>query len=213
MRTIARCAGLVALMLSFATWASAQPASPSDWHHGTTLRGGVGVGTGSSATGPVLSGAIGWEVTPRLGLEGSGDWLALDSRYDGFAGTFAVRYRMAGDRRVDPFVRAGVGMYIASFDGCGVANGGPACDVTQVPRFYRRRWTEVDTAAVGRTFTDPTLVFGGGVSLSVNRHFSVRPDAQGIVVLRGGHSHVVSTFSLLAVFHFEDHPVTPARRP
>jgi hypothetical protein len=64
----------------------------------------------------------------------------------------------------------------------------------------------------GQTFTDPALVLGGGVNVFFNRHIAVRPDLEAMVVMRDSHRYVVTTAAIHLAFHFEDHPVTPARR-
>jgi hypothetical protein len=66
-------------------------------------------------------------------------------------------------------------------------------------------------SATSGTFTDPTLIGGGGVSIFLNRHFALRPDAEVAFVFRDGNHHVVTTVALHAVYHFESHPVTPVR--
>jgi hypothetical protein len=144
---------------------------------------------------------VGWEVTPRFAVDGTGTWTEFGSGADAFAGSLRLRMRIAGHRRVDPFVQGGVGMYRAMFE----------TGDSQMPEFYRRRIGPAAEGVTGATFTDPTLVTGGGVSLFLRRWFAVRPEAEVTFVLRNG-THVVTSFLVHAVFHFEDHPVTPSRR-
>jgi hypothetical protein len=174
----------------------------SEWSQGTTLNGFVGVTADSAQGGPALGGAMGWELTPNIALEGSGAWAEFGHGTSSFAGALKLRLRVAGQRKVDPFVQAGIGLYRATF-----ADGD-----TAVPGFYERRMTApVVGQRVRRTFTDPTLVAGGGVSVFVNRHFALRPDVEAAFVIRDGRTHVVTTAAVHAVYHFESHPVTPAR--
>ena len=63
----------------------------------------------------------------------------------------------------------------------------------------------------GSTFTDPTLVTGGGVSIFLKRWFALRPEAEVTLVIRNG-THAVTNVALHAVFLFEEHPMTPTRK-
>jgi hypothetical protein len=172
----------------------------SDWSHGTTLNGFAGVATDSSRSGPVLGGAVGWEVTPGFAVEGSGAWLEFGHGTKAFGGSLKVRGRLFGRRTIDPFLQAGIGMYRASF--------GPGAPT--MPSFYGRRMgASMRSGRVPVTFTDPTVVAGGGVNIFVNRHLAIRPDVEATVVLRDRRSHVVTTIAVHAVYHFENHPVTP----
>jgi hypothetical protein len=174
----------------------------NEWSHGTTMNGFAGVAADSSRGAPVLGGAVGWELTPTLAIEGSGAWLDCRHGANAFSGAVKTRVRLSGRRTVDPFVHAGVGLYRATFAG----------SATSVPDFYRRRMTGTLPPGVIQTFTDPTLVAGGGVSMFVNRHLALRPDVEATLVFREGRSYVVTTVALHAVYHFESHPVTPIRR-
>jgi Outer membrane protein beta-barrel domain len=187
--------------VSAGAWAQADVRA-NEWSRGTTLNGFAGVAVDSSQRGPAVGGAVGWEVTPGLAIEGSGSWVEFGHGTNAFGGALKVRARLFGHRRVDPFVQGGVGLYRATF--------GPGD--TEVPAFYQRRLTgQLTGRDVGRTFTDPTLVGGGGVSLFVNRHVAVRPEVEAAVALDSGRAHLVTTIGVHLVYHFESHPVTPAR--
>ena len=174
---------------------------PAEWSRGTTLSGFAGVARDSSHTGPVVGGVVGWEVTPRLALEGSGAWFDFGQRTTAFGGAVTVRARLFGQRTVDPFVQAGVGLYRASF--------GP--DERAIPDFYKRRMDVRGEGVPARNrFTDPTLLAGGGVNIFLGRHVAVRPDVAAAIALRDGRRHVVTMVALHGVYHFEHHPVTPA---
>lgn len=174
----------------------------NEFSRGTTLNGFVGATVDSSQSGPAVGGAMGWELQPNIAIEGGGSWAEFGHGTNSFAGALKVRLRVAGQRRVDPFVHGGVGLYRAAF----------GADDTAIPEFYSRRMAApVPGRAAARTFTDPTLLGGGGLSIFVNRHFALRPDAEAAFVLRDGRTHVVTTVALHAVYHFESHPVTPAR--
>jgi hypothetical protein len=173
----------------------------AEWSHGTTLNGYGGFTADSEQTGPVLGAAAGWELTPNLAIEGSGAWAEFGSGTTSFAGAVKARIRIAGQRKIDPFVHAGIGLYRATFGET----------ETAMPEFYQRRMVmPVSPDRMTRTFTDPSVVAGGGVSMFVNRHVALRPDAEATIVFRDGHSHVVTTVAMHVVYHFENHPVTPA---
>ena len=107
-----------------------------------------------------------------------------------------------GHRRDDVRCKltGGIGLYRASFDRPGSA----------MPAFYGRRMA-MDGGRMGSaaTFTDPTVVFGGGVNAFVNRHWAIRPDVREMVVLRNSRSYFVTAFALHVAYHFEDQPITP----
>jgi hypothetical protein len=111
--------GFVALLLSvaLAAPAAAQQANPTmpsppgseDWTHGTTLSLAGGVASGSSDVGPIAGAAIGWEITPRLLIEGSGLWLNREGG-DAFNAAVKLRAGVKGSG-VSPFAEAGFGVY------------------------------------------------------------------------------------------------------
>lgn len=202
MRTIVRLTSAACIILfgAAAVVCAQRTIKPDEWSHGTTLSGFVGVPVESGHGGAALGAAVGWEMTPRFAIDGTGSWLDFGHGATGFAGSIALRTRLSGQRKVDPFVQAGVGLYRAAF---GAAS--------TLPSFYERR-TARRPLSGDLTFTDPSLVAGGGVNIFLNRRVAVRPDFVATFVLRDGRRHVISTLGVHAVFHFEDHPVTPARR-
>ena len=200
--------GFVAILwaccaMSGSAWAQSDIRT-GEWSHGTELNGFVGVAADSTNLGPALGGAAGWQVTPALAIEGSGTWAEFGEGTHAFGGSLKARVRLFGRQSVDPFVQGGIGMYLATF--------GPAA--THIPDFYRRRMSDpMQTDDSGETFTDPTVIAGGGVNVTLSRHIAIRPEVEATFVLRNGHSHVVTTVALHAVFNFEHHPVTPQRVP
>ena len=62
-----------------------------------------------------------------------------------------------------------------------------------------------------RTFTDPSVVFGGGISLVATRHIAIRPAVEVAMVLRNNHSLATASAVVRLAYRFEDHPVTRAR--
>jgi hypothetical protein len=59
------------------------------------------------------------------------------------------------------------------------------------------------------TFTDPSLVGGGGVNVYVSRHWTIRPEIVATAVLRNSRSFVVTAGAVRLAYHVEEHPVTP----
>ena len=175
---------------------------PAEWSRGTTLSGFAGLATDGDHSGPVIGGLAGYEITPRLTIEGSGSWLEFGEGADAFAGAIKLRARLTGRRTVDPFILGGIGFYRASFDGASAA----------APGFYGNRLRARATRLGDVSFTDPAAVVGAGVNIFVTRHFALRPDVESFIVFRDGRSLAVTSLSLHAVFHFESHPVTPRVR-
>jgi hypothetical protein len=94
-----------------------------------------------------------------------------------------------------PFVTAGVGLYRASFD---AAAG-------SIPDFYRRRMAmRMDGPGIMSTFTDPSVVLGGGMNLFVTRHVAIRPDVETMIVMRNSASHMVTAIVVHMAYHFEN---------
>jgi hypothetical protein len=78
-----------------------------------------------------------------------------------------------------------------------------------MPGFYRRRMTGMSDMGSTITFTDPSVVGGGGVNVFVGQHWAIRPEILATAVLRDSHSFVVTTGAVRLAYHFEEHPVTP----
>ena len=157
----------------------------------------AGVATASSDTGGIAGGAIGWEITPGMLVEGSGLWLDRRSGSHAFDAALKVR---AGLRRsgVSPFIEGGFGLYHVSAKTSG-----------EMPEFYRRR-TPAGGMSTG-SFTDPVFHLGTGINVFVSRHLALQPAAEALIVTRGGHAYTLGAFSLRLAYHFEDHPVTLGR--
>jgi hypothetical protein len=170
------------------------------WSRGTMISGFSGMAVDSSQSGPLFGGSIGWELTRRFALDGGGEWADYGNGADAFAAAIRLRTNLAWWGGAVPFVEAGIGMYRASF----------SSHAGDIPDFYSRRMQGAD-AIGGRTFTDPSFVFGGGVNIGISRTLRLRPDVEVAVVRRDSRSHVVSGFRLHLVYVFEDHPVTPSR--
>lgn len=172
----------------------------NNWSHGTTLNvfGGAAVTTNDRAG--TAGGAMGWEIKPWFLLEGSGGWLDWGNDAHAFTATMAGHVALPIRRPLVPFLAGGVGVYHASFDRFN----------SSVPRFYRDRMS--DESGQVMTFTDPTLVAGGGLEVFVSRHWTVRPEVMANIVLRDSRRFVATTGVVRIGYHFEEHPVAQRQR-
>jgi hypothetical protein len=178
--------------------AQAQAVPPGNaWSQGTTIEAFGGVATADSRSGALAGGAAGWEITPRLGLEGSVAWFDRSGGSEAFAAAVTAHANLLGPAIVVPFVKGGVGMYRATF--------GQERD--DIPDFYRRRLGP-GAPSPGRyhTFTDPSLVVGGGVNLFTTRHWVISPEIESIILRQQSRTHVVTSVTAHVAYHFEEHP-------
>lgn len=168
-----------------------------DWSHGSTVSVETGAAVDASTTGVFGGAALGWELKPKLMIEGSGRWANRDGDAAGFNAALKVR---AGLRRSDvsPFVEAGIGLYHLS-----------TTTLSDVPAFYGRR-AGADTSA-RHTFTDPSFHLGAGVNMFVTRRLAIQPAVDTMLVTGNADSFATGWFAVRVVYHFEDHPVTPSR--
>lgn len=190
----------VPVIIALSAPALAQPVPQlQEWTHGTTVNVFAGVALDAGESGPVGGGAVGWEIAPAIAIEGSAAWLDRGGGAHAFAAGLKLQAGLMRPRPVVPFVEAGVGLYRASFD--------PLRGT--VPGFYRRRFEEARRAMI--TFTDPSIVLGGGVNVFLTRHLAIRPGVETMIVIRHGRTYVVTAVAVHAAYHFESHPVTPGR--
>lgn len=192
------------LVVGAASTAVAQTAPPENvWSRGTTFGLFAGVGTASSRSGVLVGGALGWEITPRFGLEGTFGWLDRSGRGEAFAADLTAQVAITKPGVVAPYVKGGFGLYRASFDS----------PFSELPDFYRRRLGPNSPALrVNHTFTDPSFVVGGGARVFATRQWSIEPEVAATIVRRASRSHVVTAVSVSVAYHFEEHPITPATR-
>lgn len=190
---------LITVPLSSPVWAqrsAPQAAPPDDWGHGTTVSASVGVAADGSATGAAAGGAVAWELTPRVLVEGSGVW--LDRREGSHAFNAALKVRAGLTRGgVSPFVEGGVGLYRVT-----------SRTSAPMPGFYQRRLASQGAGLTRQVFTDPVFQVGAGVNVFASRHLSLQPAVEALVVTRDAHAYTLTVFSLRLAYHFEDHPVT-----
>jgi hypothetical protein len=176
---------------------SAQSLPDHQWSHGTTLDvfGGSAVAPSAETRG-TMGAAFGWEFNHRISVEGSGTWLLARREDEGFAAELKALANLTRPNRLVPFLGAGVGLYRASFDATQAG----------LPDFYQQRSTG-SAFATRRTFTDPTLVFAGGVNIFTGAHFSIRPDVSVRLVTRHSDTYAVTIAAVHVTYHFEVHDV------
>ena len=194
---------VAAAMAGIAAQASAQTAAKTDWHHGTTLAGFAGAASVESRTDFAAGGAVGWEFTPHLAIEGRGLWLAAGPGQDGFAALLGARMPILHSRPAVPFVSAGVGMYRAMFD----------APPSRMPRLYERRMVAMAGDWRARAFDDFAMAFGGGADVFLARHVAFRPELTVLLVTTRSNVRAVPVFGAQLAYHFESHPITPGRAP
>jgi len=194
--------GVVLVFLLASATASAQDDASTMWRRGTTLNVFGGLAAASNDRGPLAGGAIGWEITPRIAVEGSGAWVEWGHEAQAFSAALRALVPLRTSRPVIPYLAGGFGLVRASFE---IAD-------PEVPEFYRRRIANRPEAVRGAaTFTDPSVVVGGGVNMFLSRHIAIRPDVNATVVMRDSRARVMTTAAVHLAYHFEDHPITPAR--
>jgi hypothetical protein len=196
---VRRCAlaALVAWLAARPAAAQGQAPPPENWTRGTMLNLFAGAGADSTRAGGVFGGSVGWEVTRRLAVEGTGTWLTRGPGADAFAGDVAVLAHFRAPTRLVPFLKGGFGLYRASFD--------PTR--SEMPAFYRDRVVENPLFPHHAVFTDPSFVAGGGITAWLTERISLRPEVEAKIVTRGGHAHPFTAAVLRVGYHFQDHPV------
>jgi hypothetical protein len=176
---------------------------PLDFRHATTLGISGGAAVDGEQAGAAAGALLGWQLSPRLAIEGFGRWFNRDHDSSAFAAAFTVQANVVSAGTTGMFVTGGFGMYYVDF--------GPAA-MTSMPDFYRRRMSEEHAPVSGRSFTDPAIVAGGGVQFAVSRHVILRPYIDATIVPAQSRYHVVTTFAVSLAYRFEQHPVTSDRR-
>ena len=176
------------------------PAPAHLWSDGTSLNVFGGMAADGEGGGGLAGGGVGWLVTPIFGLEGRAGWSNDVGGAEAFAASLVARVSPWQPRPLVPFFKAGVGLYRASFDS----------STGEMPEFYRRRLTAGDSAVSHSvSWTDPTLVAGGGFDIFASRHVAIRPEVDLSLAIDGGHGYAVVNAVVNIVYHFEDRRVTP----
>jgi len=191
----------VALALAVPVLAYAQG---PDLRHGTTLNVLAGGTFSSEAQQPVFGGAFGWELKPRFHIETTMKWFVPDNGAEGFSAIVTAQVPLTTLSRVVPYLSAGAGASRATFD----------LSSSEVPAFYRNRVEDVGSVESShKTFVDPAIVFGGGVSFFPTRHLSLRPEVETMMVWDAGKTYFTTSVAVRLAYHFELHGVNANRRP
>ncbi|MBI2187850.1 MAG: outer membrane beta-barrel protein [Acidobacteria bacterium] len=78
--------------------------------------------------------------------------------------------------------------------------------VGEMPGFYARRLGPMTVPPGGvwetRSFTDPTMSFGGGLRFNVNERLMVRPDVRALVVFADGETQTLTVFGVNVGYRF-----------
>jgi hypothetical protein len=193
---------LAALLVFVTSTTAAAQTTPAGntWNRGTTVDAFAGVATASSRGGALAGGAAGWEITPRFGLEGRVAWFDRPGPAEAFAASLTAHANLLTARPVVAFVKGGAGLYRASFE----------AEDRNMPDFYRRRL--VPGFGIRRSFTDPSIVVGGGLNVFLSRHWAIAPEIEATVVRRQSRSYFVTAVTMGVAYHFEDHLITPGQR-
>ena len=193
------CTIAVALM-SVGALVSAQESTVNTWSRGTTLNIFAGASSEPQKGAFTAGGAIGWQLSPAMAIEGTGAWIDNQSAPTWFTAAMKFQARLAVAGGTNPYVEGGIGLCRSSFD---------AGDMN-VPEFYRKRIVENPAASMmTHTFTDPTFAFGGGLNIIATRHFAIRPAVEFTTVFRNGDTLTMMAGVVRVAYHFENHPVTP----
>jgi len=193
----------ICLTLALAVTSAAYAQQAPNLTRGTTLNVLAG-GTFTSGTQqPNFGGAFGWEFMPRLTFETTMKWLVPDNGAEAFSAIVTAQVPLVTGRKIVPFLTAGAGAHRATYD------------LTQdnVPDFYRNRAGGVGAVeSAHKSFVDPAVVFGGGVSLFATRKISLRPEVEVTTVWNAGKTYTMTSAAVRFAYHFELHRVTPAVR-
>ena len=195
-------AGSCGLFL-FAGTAAARAQSTVDFTRCTTanLLGGVAFSEGDQTA--QFGGAVGWELAPRFAVETTARWLVPKNGADAFAVSFTAQTALLSRRTFVPFVSGGLGAVQRELR----RKRQPRPRVLQPPHGRTRRAGRSD-----ERFTDPAVVFGGGVSIFATRNMSIRPEVETIWVRQDSMNHFVTSVSVRFAYHFESHRVTSSAK-
>jgi hypothetical protein len=63
-----------------------------------------------------------------------------------------------------------------------------------------------------RTFDDFVIAPGGGIDVFLANHVALRPEITLLLVTTRSDIRMVPVYGVHLAYHFESHPITPARR-
>lgn len=196
-----RACGMSVALITVGALASAQESPVNTWSRGTTLNIFAGASSEPHKGAFTAGGAIGWQLTPAMAVEGTGAWVDNQSSPTWFTAAMKFQARIAPVGGTNPYVEGGIGLCRSSFD---------AGDLN-VPEFYRKRMVDnpLRTSVMSRTFTDPTFAYGAGLNIIATRHIAIRPAAEFTTVFRNHDTLTIMAGVVRVAYHFENHPVTP----
>lgn len=198
-----RACSIAPALVAVSALAFAQESTQNTWSHGTTVNLFAGAASEPMKGAFTAGGAIGWQLTPTMAIEGTGGWIDSQSSSLWFTAALKAQARLAYAGGTNPYVEGGIGLCRATFDA-----GQP-----NVPTFYHQRMMEAPGAMMNHTFTDPTFAFGAGLNILVSRHVAVRPAVELTTVFRDRNTFTMTAGVVRVAYHFENHPVTPASNP
>lgn len=198
--TFHRACAMATALMTVGALASAQESVVNTWSRGTTLNIFAGASSEPQKGAFTAGGAIGWQLTPSMAIEGTGAWIDNQSSPTWFTAAMKFQARLAAAGGTNPYLEGGIGLCRSSFD---------AGDMN-VPEFYRKRMVENPGASMlSQTFTDPTFAFGGGLNIVATRHIAIRPGVEFTTVFRNHDTFTMMAGVVRLAYHFENHPVTP----
>ena len=200
---------LPALVLAVATASVASAQTPPVWDWASSLAVSAGASQADGDLRGVFGGSVSWETSAHFAIEAAGRWMDRGALPSAFAAEVAARLGLGGTRDTAvPYLVAGVGVHRRAFE-----VGPGAFDLERMPPFYRRRGGS-SSGVLGQrpTFTDPALVFGGGVDVALSRTVVLRPDIRALVLFDGRRRDGVVVATVGIGYRFEHKPVTPMRR-
>jgi hypothetical protein len=147
-------------------------------------------------------------TVPYLAVGGGLYRAAFDLGHRGLFGGLSDQFP-TGTQMIPIAGTHGFGMMQGPYSGPSTWTGpwaGSTYMPNRMPGFYVERLGRMVVPADGRwgmrSFTDPTLNFGGGVRFNVTPHLFVRPDARALVVVASGDTYTVGVFSLGLGYRF-----------
>ncbi len=195
--------GFTALFCAWAATASAQVTPPPvEWTRATELNVHGGFGTTAAATGPMLGGAVAWDVNRWITLDGRGSWFDRGPDATGFAIDANALVNLVAKQTATPYVGAGVGLYLASFQ-----------STTSMSSFYRDR-VSPNAPGTTNTFTDPMVRLMAGIDLAGRtHHWTCRPEIAALIVFANGTSETMFSGSVSIGYQFWGTDRGNARQP
>jgi len=197
--------GLIAVaMMCWPALALAQPGTVPTGNECSFLGGYVGAAAAEPTQSLTAGAAAGWRFSPRISTEARMSWIKRPAGQQALTAGLSALMNFRAGQREQPFLRAGFGLYSATFD--------VAYNVGAAPTFYRRRITG-DPGGGFQTFNDPAVIMGAGVQVMSRRSFSWRPEVETFLVFRDSRTYFVATASVQFSWHFDPTRTTPSRKP